>query len=101
MATQSKLITITKLAAARSQLKTAITLWFSDADPISIHTLAYAAYEVIHVVSKKLNPDRLDLIFDSRFIKDEYRGQVNVGFKKHANFFKHANREEYNDSIEV
>ena len=33
---------VTKLDAARRQLETAITLWFHDGDPVSIHTLAAA-----------------------------------------------------------
>ena len=86
-------ITITKLEAAQRQLHTAITLWFTGGDPVSIHTLAYAAYEVIHAVSKQLNPNRRDLLFDSFVVKDEYRAEFNILLKKHANFFKHANKQ--------
>ena len=32
-------IVVTKLDAARRQLRTAIRLWFQEADPVSIHTL--------------------------------------------------------------
>jgi hypothetical protein len=49
----SKSLRLTKLDVARRQLQTAITLWFTDGDPVSIHTLAFAAYEIIHVISKK------------------------------------------------
>jgi len=49
-------IMISKLDAARRQLATAITLWFEDRDPVSIHTLVFAAYEIIHAVSKQRNP---------------------------------------------
>ena len=83
-------ITVTKLDAARRQLRTAIRLWFNDGDPVAIHTLAYAAYEIIHVVSKKRNRTRL-LVFDSPMIKNEYRSAWNKKIKEHANFFKHAN----------
>jgi len=89
-------ITITKLEAARRQLNTALELWFDDGDPVAIHTLAYAAYEIIHVLSKK-NGRLRALVFDSDIIKDEFRSEWNVLVKKEDNFFKHAN----NDSIRM
>lgn len=85
-------ITITKLDAAQRQLQTAVLLWFTGGDPVSIHTLAYAAYEIIHAVSKRMNPNRRDLLFDSLVVKDEHRGDFNFVLKKHANFFKHGNK---------
>jgi hypothetical protein len=88
----STAIKVDKLDAATRQLRTAITLWFNEGDPVSIHALAFAAYEVIHAVSKKRNPYRRDLLFDSLVIKDEYRSQVNIYLKKYAYFFKHADR---------
>jgi hypothetical protein len=87
-----------KLDVARSQLKTAIQLWFYDGDPVSIHTLAYAAYEIIHFVSKKRNRTK-ELIFDTLSIKEEYRSKWAITIKKHANFFKHANNDA-DDSID-
>jgi hypothetical protein len=83
-------ITVTKLDAGRRQLETAITLWFNGDDPVSIHTLACAAYEIIHVVSQAKNRWRHDLLFDTLTIKDEYRGEWNKRIKQPANFFKHA-----------
>ena len=68
-------------------------MWFMDTDPISTHTLAYAAYEVMHAVSKKRSPDRRWLLFDSKLIKDERRKQVNDALRRHANFFKHGDRD--------
>lgn len=82
-------ILVSKLDAARRQLQTAIRLWFSGGDAVSIHTLAYAAYEIVHVVSKKRNRTR-DLIFDSLVIKDEARADFNKRLKRDGNFFKHA-----------
>jgi hypothetical protein len=40
-------IKITKLEAARRQLVTAIRIYFADGDPISTHTLAAAAFEIL------------------------------------------------------
>jgi hypothetical protein len=38
------MITVRKLAAVRTQLETAISLYFGGGDPVSIHTLTAAAY---------------------------------------------------------
>jgi hypothetical protein len=48
-----KKLSITKLDAARRQLETAITLWFHDADPVSVHTLAMAAHGILRALNKK------------------------------------------------
>jgi hypothetical protein len=85
-------LTISKMDAARQQLATAIELWFRDGDPVSIHTLAFAAYEIIHVVSKKRGR-QITLIFDSDMIKDEYRNDWAKIVKREANFFKHGDRD--------
>lgn len=42
-----KKIQVTKLDAVRRQLETAVILWFHDGDPVSIHTLTGAAYQII------------------------------------------------------
>src|SRR5215203_3825480 len=93
MSTEPGFIKITKLDAARRQLRTAIALWRDDGDPVSTHALAFAAYEVIHAVSKKRNPSRPDLLFDWLRVKDDGRKQINLVIKQHANFFKHADRD--------
>jgi len=83
---------VTKLEAARRQLSTAIELWFHDKDVVSVHTLAHASYEIVHVISKKKNR-KYDLIFDSMVVKDEHRSEFNKKIKKYAEFFKHADRD--------
>jgi hypothetical protein len=92
-------IVVTKLDVGRRQLKTAIRLWFQDADPVPVHTLAYAAYEIIHVLSKKHDPYRDTLIFDADMIKEEYLRDWNKKIRESANFFKHADRDA-EDSLE-
>lgn len=82
-----------KLEAARRQLRTAISLWFSGGDPVAIHTLAFAAYDVIHTISAKRDPNRRDLLFDTDWIKDEYRRDWHQRVRQEANFFKHADRD--------
>lgn len=91
-------ITVSKLDVARRQLRTAIRLWFYDADPISTHTLAYAATEIIRVILKKRNPKSQHL-FDVMPIKEEYRPMILDALRKHANFFKHGSKDP-NETIE-
>lgn len=81
-------IKITKLDAARRQLRTAIELWFADGDPVSIHVLAFSAHEIIHRLYKLRGLK--DLMFDSILIKDEYRNEFAKMIKEDVRFFKHA-----------
>lgn len=83
--------TIRKVEAAQRQVDTAIRLWFADAEPVSIHTLACAAHQIVH----DINADRggEGLLFDSDVIKDEFRIEFQREMKKAPNFFKHADRD--------
>ena len=83
--------TIQKLEAARSQLQTAIQLWFADGEPISIHTLTCAAHQIIHDIHK--HRDERDLLFDSIYVKNNRRVEWTHAIKEHMNFFKHADRD--------
>jgi hypothetical protein len=85
-------VSLTKLDVARRQLDTALELWFGDRDPVSVHTLAMAAYEVIDTLNK-LGGDNSRLLFNSDMIKDEYRRLWVDTLRKDANFFKHADRD--------
>ena len=82
---------ISKIEAARRQLDCAIELWFCDKDEVSIHTLAAAAYQIIHDLKMKRGELR-DLLYDSDMIKDKYRNQPIKVIKRPQNFFKHADR---------
>jgi hypothetical protein len=85
-------IKISKLDAARRQLRTAIRLWFYDGDPVSTHALAFAAYEIIDVIRKQRSPDS-ESLFDLARVKPEYRAMLLNALKEHANFFKHGGRD--------
>jgi hypothetical protein len=84
------LISVTRIEAAQSQLRTAIEMFFTERDPVSIHTLATSAYQIIH----DLNHERKGepLLYDSDLIKDECRKQFVGLAKDHGNFFKHADK---------
>lgn len=88
------LLHLTKIDAAQRQLQTAIRMWFyDDEDYVSAHTLAFAAYEIAHAVSKAKNPNRGDLLLDSSHVKPDKQKEFNRLFREAANFFKHADRD--------
>jgi hypothetical protein len=68
-------VTITKFDAMQRQLDTAIELWFSDRDPVAIHTLLLASHEILH-------------------IKKEMRQEWNNKIRQCYNFFKHAQHDQ-------
>lgn len=91
--TETRKLVIGKLDAARRQLSVAIREWFYDGDPVVVHTLACAAYEIIHSLSSQRNPNRRDLLFDNDNIKTEHQREWRDLLRKPANFFKHADRD--------
>jgi hypothetical protein len=82
-------ITISKTGAAQRQLDTAIELYFAGADPVAIHTLAAAAYELTKALRERKGlPDEItDAIIPGR--EAEFRQLWNQA----QNFFKHADRD--------
>lgn len=89
-----KNITISKLDAAKRQLETVIRLYFFDGDPVSIHTLTSAAYNVIRDVNVKRGGGPM-LVKDKaiEFVKPEYREEFRKSLNNAENFFKHANKD--------
>ena len=88
---------IDKLDVACRQLNTAISLWFSGGDTVSIHTLACSAYQIVHDIAHKQGG--YNLIYDSLIVKDKHRPKANKLLKEAYNFFKHAEKDAY-DTIE-
>lgn len=81
-------VTVTQLEAAHKQLKTAIVLWLNDDDPVSIHTLAFAAHQIVHDLNRQQKGP--PLLLDSPLIRPEKKQEfVNI-VKGDANYFKHA-----------
>lgn len=87
-----KSIKISKLDAAKRQLETAIRIYFSNGDPVSIHTLVSASYNIIKDINKKRKGDPM-LIKEKfiEFVKPEYKNYIRKMFNEAENFFKHAN----------
>ena len=89
-------ITVSKIAAAKSQLLEAINLFFEERDPISIHTLTCAALQILHDHFDDVGQvwdHNLIFHYDSIYIKDEYRKDYAEHVHKVRNFFKHADRD--------
>jgi len=82
---------ITNLEAATRQLDTAISLWFTNSDTISIHTLACSAYQTIHDMNKKKG--HKDPLYDSHVVNDEYRREMVNLLEKNYDLFKHAEKD--------
>jgi hypothetical protein len=80
-----RVITVTKASVARSQLETAIQLWFDDGDPVSIHTLAVAAHDCYDALGKRVGKS-------SRWRKliagESRKAQIQAAYAQ--NFFKHG-----------
>lgn len=83
--------TISKIDVACRHLDAAITLWFQEFDPISIHLLACASHEIISDIIH--HRGGRDSLFDSPYIKPGFKKKAKDAFHKHYNFFKHANRD--------
>ncbi len=85
-------ISLSKLEVARRQLETAITMYFKRCDPVSTHTLATAALEVLHDINKSRNgPPMLSDLEASGVIRPDKLEIVRKAFRAPQNFFKHAN----------
>jgi hypothetical protein len=84
-------IPITKLDAARRQIETAIILWFTESDPVSIHTLVSAGHRLVYDINK--NSLRLPMLGDTTNIRPGREKEYRDILAKAANFFKHADRD--------
>jgi hypothetical protein len=89
---------VSKIDAARSQLTTAIELYFEDRDPVSVHTLAMAAAEIIDRLceARGLQSMRDHLLAE---ILPERRKEVGDALNKARNFFKHASSSKPNQVL--
>ena len=84
---------VSKIDAAKRQLETAITLYFSNTDPVSVHTLAAAAHEILYVICKARGLESV--------LKDIAKRKIRKGKEKEyidklheaQNFFKHGRRD--------
>jgi hypothetical protein len=97
-------VNVTKVGAAQSQLIEAITLFFEDRDPVSIHTLVGAALQILndHINDKEVVRDNnLICHYNTYFIKDEHRKFWNKKVNETRNFFKHADNDLKDGKISI
>ena len=91
---------LSKLDAAKRQIETAIRIYFGYGDPVSIHTLTAAAYNIVRDINVHRGGKKL-------FMKDGFLEYVVPGREAEVrkylnaaeNFFKHADRD-HNDTID-
>jgi hypothetical protein len=77
---------ITKPSAARSQLESAIWLWFNEGDPVSIHALAVAAHDCFNALVKHRTQKSSGL---QQYLETQSKGRQKR-IRLAQNFFKHG-----------
>ncbi|ADO83799.1 hypothetical protein [Ilyobacter polytropus] len=90
-----KELTLSKLDIVKRQLETAIILYFNEKDPVSIHTLTCAAYNVIRDLNYKKENSSFSIreMFFKYGVKKEHEKEVIKKFNAAQNFFKHADKD--------
>lgn len=96
------MLILTKLEAAERQLHQAIRLHFEGGDPVSIHTLAEAAGQLLWDTRSKY--DGRSFARSASSIREDKKKEWFALMAKHKNFFKHADKDpdaviEFNVSI--
>ena len=86
-------LTLSKLEAARRQLETAARLYFSEADPVSIHTLVSAAYEILSDVNRARGGSPMLKEQLPTWVRRDANTEARRRLNEAANFFKHADRD--------
>jgi len=85
-------IVVAKIEAAKRQINTAIKLFFTDGDPVSIHTLAMAAFGILKNLSEIDSEAQVIESMKHMIVPGKERDFWNQ-FNSAANFFKHADRD--------
>ena len=93
---------ISKLDAARRQLRTSIRLFFADEEAISVHTLVAAAHGILRDLRGEFAikiAEGTELHGEGSFIKDnplvrpEKKQMLVSALNRAQNFFKHADKD--------
>ncbi len=87
---------ISKLDAAKRQLETAVRLYFSEADPVSIHTLTRAVHKVLSDINRSVGGSPMVTDWVLRSVLPEKVDEARRRLSAAGNFFKHANRDASN-----
>ncbi len=93
-------LALDKLEVARRQLETAVEMYFAGGDPVSIHTLTMAAYEILDNYAKAKQLPRMNMVVHlEKMFPAEAVPRLRRLMRKPQNFFKHAN-EDPGDTID-
>src|SRR5690348_17337317 len=88
------LLRVAKLDAARAQLDAAIELFFTSENPVAVHTLTAAAYNVLRDLA---NHEGLEFPFIKtgfmQSLEPSQRSAAHSFIHAAENFFKHADRD--------
>lgn len=82
---------LSKFDVAERQLLQAITLFFRNEDPVSIHTLTEASVQVLIDIGKEHGAT--SFLRESDLIREEHKKEWLHYVNKSRNFFKHADRD--------
>ena len=86
-------IKIGKLEAARRQLLSAIRIYFANGEPVSIHTLAAAAFEILDDLDNHGADTGTMFDHTEKYIKPGYVDTFRKLLRRPQNFFKHADQD--------
>ncbi len=86
-------IYISKLDAAKRQLDVVINLFFKSGDPVSIHTLTAAAYDVLMGLGKTAGLVDLGVKDAELYVVEGHQKEYLEIVNKAQNFFKHADKD--------
>lgn len=70
----------------------AIEMWFMEKDEVSTHTLAAAAYQIVHDLNEDAGTAQ-ELLFTAKFIEEGKRAEFIKRLRTPQNFFKHADND--------
>jgi hypothetical protein len=91
---QENRVILSKVEVARRQLETAINMYFNDGEPVSIHTLVTAAFEVLRDINSSRNGSPMFTDPNaSVVVPSEKKGVARQALRKAQNFFKHADED--------
>jgi hypothetical protein len=91
MAEPNETLKVSKTDAAKRQLEAAIRLWFYDGDPVSIHTLAAAAHQVVHDLGRARGITAK--LRELPNVRPEFKKRMHDALARAENFFKHADHD--------
>src|SRR3989442_1153367 len=83
---------VTKLDAARRQLREAVRMFFEERDGLAAHTVTAAAHQLLHDMLAKAGQDG-SFLRGGRMIRPRCRTEFKTLVSKSENFLKHADRD--------